>query len=381
VKSSVGHIRDLPTSGSGKLHGSQGARGAGGEDAQDVARRESPLQGAEGARAAGAAHGHRPGARLGSELRDPARQGEGGRRAAQLADKADTIYLATDLDREGEAIAWHLREAIGGDDERFQRVVFNEITQARPSRRPLPTRRGSTRHGSTPSRRGASSIASSATWCRRCCGPRWPAACPPVACSPSPCAWSSSASVRSAPSCPRSTGRSTRTSKVRRGRTGKASRCAASAARSSARGTRKTPWRPAMRWRRAAYGSCRTRGQADAVQAARALHHLDAAAGREHAPGLQRQEDHDPGAAPLRGRATSPTCGRTRRTCQQEAVPPAATYIGRTFRRLPAREAARLLAPVTTRRKRTRRSVPSDVNRCSRRSWPTWSATRSGSTS
>src|SRR5690554_482459 len=47
----------------------------------------------------------------------------------KLAAKADAIYLATDLDREGEAIAWHLRELIGGDDERFQRVVFNEITK------------------------------------------------------------------------------------------------------------------------------------------------------------------------------------------------------------------------------------------------------------
>ena len=47
----------------------------------------------------------------------------------KLARKADAIYLATDLDREGEAIAWHLRELIGGDKQRFQRVVFNEITK------------------------------------------------------------------------------------------------------------------------------------------------------------------------------------------------------------------------------------------------------------
>ncbi|MGM0481100.1 MAG: type I DNA topoisomerase [Pseudomonadota bacterium] len=47
----------------------------------------------------------------------------------QLAKKSDSIILATDLDREGEAIAWHLKELIGGDDDRFQRVVFNEITK------------------------------------------------------------------------------------------------------------------------------------------------------------------------------------------------------------------------------------------------------------
>ncbi|HLV47822.1 MAG TPA: type I DNA topoisomerase [Aliidiomarina sp.] len=46
-----------------------------------------------------------------------------------LARKADKIYLATDLDREGEAIAWHLRELIGGDESNYQRVVFNEITE------------------------------------------------------------------------------------------------------------------------------------------------------------------------------------------------------------------------------------------------------------
>lgn len=47
----------------------------------------------------------------------------------KLAARADEIYLATDLDREGEAIAWHLREAIGGDPTRYRRVVFNEITR------------------------------------------------------------------------------------------------------------------------------------------------------------------------------------------------------------------------------------------------------------
>ena len=47
----------------------------------------------------------------------------------KLAENADTIYLATDLDREGEAIAWHLKEIIGGDDDKFRRVVFNEITE------------------------------------------------------------------------------------------------------------------------------------------------------------------------------------------------------------------------------------------------------------
>ncbi len=48
----------------------------------------------------------------------------------KLADKSDTVYLATDLDREGEAIAWHLKELIGGEDEKFRRVVFNEITES-----------------------------------------------------------------------------------------------------------------------------------------------------------------------------------------------------------------------------------------------------------
>ncbi|MEZ7502004.1 type I DNA topoisomerase [Psychrobacter sp. Arc29] len=47
-----------------------------------------------------------------------------------LAKDADKIYLATDMDREGEAIAWHLKEVIGGADSKYQRVVFNEITKS-----------------------------------------------------------------------------------------------------------------------------------------------------------------------------------------------------------------------------------------------------------
>ena len=47
----------------------------------------------------------------------------------KAAKKVDNIYLATDLDREGEAIAWHLREALGPEKYNYSRVRFNQITK------------------------------------------------------------------------------------------------------------------------------------------------------------------------------------------------------------------------------------------------------------
>src|SRR5205814_5597863 len=47
----------------------------------------------------------------------------------KLAKDAPNIYLATDLDREGEAIAWHLQQALKIPDARVNRVIFNAITK------------------------------------------------------------------------------------------------------------------------------------------------------------------------------------------------------------------------------------------------------------
>jgi len=118
VKSSVGHIRDLPTSGSASKKSADSTEN---KAKKKVKKDEKtalvnrmgvdPYHGWE------AQYEILPGKeKVVAELKS-------------LAENADHIYLATDLDREGEAIAWHLREVIGGDDKRFSRVVFNEITK------------------------------------------------------------------------------------------------------------------------------------------------------------------------------------------------------------------------------------------------------------
>ena len=89
VKASMGHLRDLPKSTMGvDLEG-------------DFTPRYIPVKGKED---------------LIKELKS-------------AAAAADTVYLATDPDREGEAISWHLKELLNLPDSKAHRVTFNEITQ------------------------------------------------------------------------------------------------------------------------------------------------------------------------------------------------------------------------------------------------------------
>ena len=129
VKSSVGHIRDLPTSGSGKPIDTK-ARAAAAALTRKMPPEEKVIykkkkakqqlvkrMGIDPEQDWAANYEILPGKeKVVAELQ-------------KLAKNADHIYLATDLDREGEAIAWHLQEAIGGDPGRYKRVVFNEITK------------------------------------------------------------------------------------------------------------------------------------------------------------------------------------------------------------------------------------------------------------
>ena len=46
-----------------------------------------------------------------------------------LSEKADLVWLASDEDREGEAISWHLAETLGLPPAKTRRIVFHEITK------------------------------------------------------------------------------------------------------------------------------------------------------------------------------------------------------------------------------------------------------------
>jgi DNA topoisomerase-1 len=129
VKSSVGHIRDLPTSGGAtksdpKARAKQAAltRKMSPEEKAVYKKKKSHDQlinrmGIDPDHNWKATYEILPGKeKVVEELQ-------------RLAKDADQIYLATDLDREGEAIAWHLREVIGADAKPYRRVVFNEITK------------------------------------------------------------------------------------------------------------------------------------------------------------------------------------------------------------------------------------------------------------
>ena len=115
VKSSVGHIRDLPTSSSKDKSRTTD---------KSLSKEQKEYKALVDRMGIDPAHGWQaryeilPGKeKVVKELK-------------ALAEKADTVYLATDLDREGEAIAWHLQEIIGDQPEKFKRVVFNEITKS-----------------------------------------------------------------------------------------------------------------------------------------------------------------------------------------------------------------------------------------------------------
>ena len=124
VKSSVGHVRDLPTKAVEKVPSKSAAE----------VRKMSPEDKA-------AYQQQRDFKRLVARMGiDPEHDWDAHyevlpgkekvvKELTQLAKKSDKVILATDLDREGEAIAWHLRELMGGDNDRYQRVVFNEITK------------------------------------------------------------------------------------------------------------------------------------------------------------------------------------------------------------------------------------------------------------
>src|SRR5690606_34126703 len=89
VASSMGHVRDLPKGG----------------DAIDIK------------------NGYEPTYEISPDKKEIIEQ------LKKLANDADMVYLASDDDREGEAISWHLKEVLDLNDAKTRRIVFTEITK------------------------------------------------------------------------------------------------------------------------------------------------------------------------------------------------------------------------------------------------------------
>ena len=120
VSSSAGHVRDLPASGTGMA---VGKRAKAGSKKPSSSKRDAAMErlvrrmGIDPEKGWSARYEIIPGKeKIVAQLR-------------RLASDAETVYLATDRDREGEAIAWHLQELVQRPEQRYLRVVFNEITQ------------------------------------------------------------------------------------------------------------------------------------------------------------------------------------------------------------------------------------------------------------
>jgi hypothetical protein len=140
-------------------------------------------------------------------------EGRGAKQVAEIVKAlkgADKLILATDPDREGEAISWHVLEALNAEAraEGTRRARhLQRRHQGRRHRRRWPIRDRSTRRWSTPIWRAGRSTISSASPCRRCSGASCRAPARPAASSRSRCASSATASARSRPSARANTGR------------------------------------------------------------------------------------------------------------------------------------------------------------------------------
>ena len=129
VKSSVGHIRDLPTSGNGKAIDTKARAKAAAETRKMKPEEKVAYKKKKAKQQLVTRMGIDPDKDWKANYQILPGKEKVVTELKKLAKNAENIYLATDLDREGEAIAWHLKESIGGDPGRYKRVVFNEITK------------------------------------------------------------------------------------------------------------------------------------------------------------------------------------------------------------------------------------------------------------